>query len=91
MTISNGQVTMTGTAALIVSPTPAGCQAVIKNIGTKVIYIGASDSVTPQDGFQIGIDQTVVLILGPNESIYGRSVIGEPSKASYITTLTTLA
>jgi len=63
-TFTTGQVSMTGTAAIIVAAPTAGqyrYSVTIKNIGTEDVYIGSSGSVTASTGYLLATKEAITL------------------------------
>lgn len=75
MAVTAAQVSV-GTTAVELSGTGAdtvsGQSLVIKNKGTTAsVFLGGSNAVTTGSGFQVEVDSSVAVDLGPGEQLWG--------------------
>ena len=66
--LANKQVTVTTAATLVIDGNDDGCYVNVRT-GAKVVYIGDS-SVSISNGYLLDEDESISLILGPNEGLY---------------------
>jgi len=85
-TFTTEQVSMTGTAAIIVAAPTAGqyrYSVTIKNIGTEDVYIGSSGSVTASTGYLLATKEVITLDRSYG-AIWGICVSGKTTTVAYV-------
>lgn len=87
MAITSGRLTVTSTAALIVSEPleKGGYTVIITNLGPKKVYLDGS-GVTTETGFELPNNQTVTVPVAPDEGLYGITAAGDTSTVCFLVT-----
>ena len=86
MAISNNQVAMSDTAAVIFPNDSDGANVYLYNSGVESIYLGDAD-VTDSNGYELAEENGVALQVGPGEAVWGVMASEETGEVSYIATL----
>jgi len=85
MAISSNQVQIGTTPSIIFPADVDGARVELKNIGANVGYLGNA-TVTHTSGYNLVVDESIFLFVGPNEPVYGITE-SDRTTIAYIATL----
>ena len=76
-TAAHAAVSVSSTATDIIATDLANrIKVIVQNLGTKIVYLGSSASVTVANGIQLGSGSSIELEVGPSVNLHGITASG---------------